>query len=352
MTAFSNVRYGNLQANAVALRWNKNVNLALTAQDFDGSVTTNVYTTAVSSPNFLSLSGATGSKAGEFFEGAPNNRIFWGIPPAPTGLTGTALSTSSIRWGWSNVADEEDFRVIRTSDSASLATLPINTTSWDQIGLTPDATQQVFIRAHNPLGDANSTSLTLATRSSTPTASAITAVTSATVNVSWNANSNPGYTIYEAQLSTDSTFSTATVTLSNTMTGTTTGFVALLPKTSYYFQVRSRNLDLVYSSFTTVISTRTSPETQVPVTAITVPAAGGYLTAFTTIQGAASDNLSGVTTTYVRIRRDSDIFFWTGSVWSASVADLTAVLSGPVTSRTWTYYAGAVTVVDGGVYTI
>jgi phosphatidylserine/phosphatidylglycerophosphate/cardiolipin synthase-like enzyme len=52
------------------------------------------------------------------------------IPPAPTGLTGTALSTAEVRLDWTDVAGEEGYKVERKLSSS---------TTWAQIGTTaPD----------------------------------------------------------------------------------------------------------------------------------------------------------------------------------------------------------------------
>ncbi len=114
-------------------------------------------------------------------------------PPIPTNLAGTALTSTSIRWSWFNVAGAEGFNV-HTSEHANLATLGENTLTWDEAGLSPNTryTRHVHSRNTEGLSDA-STAAHVYTRISTPSVGdfSLTVVSGNRVDVAVVPASNP-----------------------------------------------------------------------------------------------------------------------------------------------------------------
>jgi predicted phage tail protein len=79
-------------------------------------------------------------------------------PAAPSGLTATALSTSSIHVAWTdNSSNEAGFKIERSPDGSSGWTQVFLTnadaTSWDDAGLTAGTAYYYRVRASNAVGD-------------------------------------------------------------------------------------------------------------------------------------------------------------------------------------------------------
>jgi chitodextrinase len=97
-----------------------------------------------------------------------------GTPPAdPTGLSATALSSSSIELTWTdNSSDEDGFDIYRSLSSGSgyseLDTVGANVESYTDDGLDPDTTYYYRVYAYNSYGDSDYT-YDYATTDSAPT---------------------------------------------------------------------------------------------------------------------------------------------------------------------------------------
>jgi hypothetical protein len=81
-------------------------------------------------------------------------------PNAPTSLTATPASASSIRLAWAdNASNEADFRVERNDGGTfvEIATVAANTTTFNVTGLAADSTYTFRVRARNEGGDSGYT---------------------------------------------------------------------------------------------------------------------------------------------------------------------------------------------------
>lgn len=77
----------------------------------------------------------------------PSNTDCTAHPAAPSNLTGTGLSAPAIDLSWTdNSALEDGFQVERYG-SGVIATLPANTTSYRDVGVSSDVTYQYVVRA-------------------------------------------------------------------------------------------------------------------------------------------------------------------------------------------------------------
>jgi pimeloyl-ACP methyl ester carboxylesterase len=78
------------------------------------------------------------------------------LPLAPSGLTATALSATSVRLTWiDNSANESQFEIQRRPPSGSfvgLVTVPANTTSYTDTTVAPRSTYEYRLRAQNAAG--------------------------------------------------------------------------------------------------------------------------------------------------------------------------------------------------------
>ncbi len=88
-------------------------------------------------------------------------------PAAPSSLTATGISPSQIHLGWTDNADDETgFRVERSPDLVNwsvLATLAIDATGFDDVGLNAGATWHYRVFAFNTEGDSPSSDTASAT---------------------------------------------------------------------------------------------------------------------------------------------------------------------------------------------
>ncbi len=90
------------------------------------------------------------------------------LPTAPSGLSGTAESTTTITWSWTdNSGNETGFKVEDSSNNSKSGNLAAGTTSWQETSLSPNTSYTRHIHAFNTSGDSsssgNATTVTLST---------------------------------------------------------------------------------------------------------------------------------------------------------------------------------------------
>jgi predicted phage tail protein len=121
-------------------------------------------------------------------------------PAAPSNLVATAASTTQIDLTWQdNSSDEDNFILERCTGatctpSTPVATLPANTSSyWDQ-GLTPATTYRYRVRAHNAGGNSEPSNVAVAATRTTPPAAPTnlqaTATSASQIHLTWQDHSN------------------------------------------------------------------------------------------------------------------------------------------------------------------
>ena len=98
------------------------------------------------------------------------------LPTAPSGLSGTADSTTAITWSWTdNSSNETGFRVDDSSNNDKSGNLAAGTTSWQETDLSANTSYTRHVHAFSSAGDSaassNATSVTLSTA---PTSSNVT----------------------------------------------------------------------------------------------------------------------------------------------------------------------------------
>lgn len=93
-----------------------------------------------------------------------------GAPTPPTSLAGTALSSTVIRWTWTDASDDETQWVLQDSDGTTIATITSTTEgatgatiSYDETGLTPHTSYTRKVAAKSSLGTSSATSEVLVT---------------------------------------------------------------------------------------------------------------------------------------------------------------------------------------------
>lgn len=104
------------------------------------------------------------------------NNTGWAFPPTdPSGLAGTAISSTAITWTWTdNSSDEDGFRLLDTN-GATITSIAAGTTSVTETGLTRGTAYSRKVIAYAGSADSNPTStVSVTTRASAPTAPTLT----------------------------------------------------------------------------------------------------------------------------------------------------------------------------------
>ncbi len=97
------------------------------------------------------------------------NSTTWGVPPgAPAGLNAVATGSTTVDLSWTDgSADETGFRIERKEGVAGayagIGTVPANTTTFGDTGLSPNTTYYYRVFAFNPSGDSPSSNVDDAT---------------------------------------------------------------------------------------------------------------------------------------------------------------------------------------------
>lgn len=208
-------------------------------------------------------------------------------PPlsAPSGFSGTALSTSSLQWSWQDISGENGYRVLRATDNANLSgDLASDSTFWIQTGLTANTSQQVYVEAFNLDETASTSALTRYTLARKSINSDFSSVWITSATLTWDLNGNPSYTDLVLERSTDgAAFSLVASGPYNSLHPyTDTG---LSDQTTYYFRIKARNGDGVETSYDTTISTQTLAYPLPIVTSISTNTADNLSKIFVTVGG-------------------------------------------------------------------
>ncbi|MBD5407725.1 MAG: fibronectin type III domain-containing protein [Treponema sp.] len=192
---------------------------------------------------------------------------------APTGLTATAASLSSIKLSWNSVSGATEYQVYYSEDSsisnASLlcTTTPTSTstsTFTTAIGLKENTTYYFWVKAANSTTTSDYSSYAYATTICSPTGLIATAASSSSIKLSWNSvSSATTYYVYKSESSSSSTASVVSA-----VTSTSTTVTGLKANTKYYFWVKAATNTTIsdYSSYdyattNTAIASWTPPTT-------------------------------------------------------------------------------------------
>lgn len=170
-------------------------------------------------------------------------RLGSGAPPpgpaAPTGLNASAASSTRIDHSWTdNATNETSYKIERSSSSSGpwtqIATTGSNTTSYSDIGLTPQTTYHYRVRASNAAGDSaysNTATATTPPDTTPPTAPTNLVATSGArrIALAWTCSTDSGgsglagYEVFRSTSTTGPFNRIATVTGASTCSFTNTG---------------------------------------------------------------------------------------------------------------------------------
>ncbi|MBI5597593.1 MAG: fibronectin type III domain-containing protein [Elusimicrobia bacterium] len=253
---------------SIALSWNAAGNPGGTVFELQGStdgVGFAPYSTATASAlalNYLSpsatyafrLRAANADAVATAFTSIVSTRTLPPPPGAPGTPAGVALSTADVSWSWAPAPAASSYRVVRASDPAQILAVPSGN-SVVLSGLPPNALSGVAVQAVNETGTSSlSAAATAYTLASPPSALNVTAASSVSVSVAWNAGTNAAGTVFEAQISTDGVSFVA----GGTTTASSILVASLQSGSSYFLQVRALNGDGLATAFSNTVSTLTA----------------------------------------------------------------------------------------------
>jgi len=199
------------------------------------------------------------------------------LPSSPEAFLGTAESTSSIRWSWSNVANEDGYYLHDAAHVVKGST-GVNVISTVETGLSANTQYTRHVNAYNSNGSAESSDYSRYTWANAPAVSAFSNITPKSIRAVWTANGNPAGTQYQCENSTNNTTSEWTTASSWDSTG-------LSPNTNYTFRVKARNGDQVETSWVSLGSASTTNIWYVD-NSVTGPGGGSQDDPFKTINSA------------------------------------------------------------------
>ncbi len=154
-------------------------------------------------------------------------------PAAPTGLSTSGITQSSITLSWSKSTGATAYKV-RKSTSDSWTTLG-DVASYNFSGLSAGTSYNLQVRASNSGGDSGAASLsasTLPNAPAAPTGLSASGITQSSITLNWNKSA--GATAYKVRKSTSDSWTTLGDVASYNFSGLSTG-------ASYNLQVRASN---------------------------------------------------------------------------------------------------------------
>ena len=160
-------------------------------------------------------------------------------PGAPTNVSVTEWTTTSLVINWKDVSGDAGYRVERSVDGGAtftpLATVPANYPSYTNSGLTAGTTYRYRVVTLSPAGDSAPSATALGgTRIAAVTGTAIDSVTPTSVTLRWTDMAiETGYRI-ERSTNAGTSWTTVTDVAANVTTFTDTGRAAL---TEYHYRV-------------------------------------------------------------------------------------------------------------------
>ena len=182
---------------------------------------------------------------------------------APSGLSATATSNTTIDLSWQdNTVNEDGFKIARSTDGTSytdITTVGQDVTTYTDTGLTFNTTYYYQVRGYNLSGESNTVNASTTTQNTLAAPSLFTVTsgleTNTTIHLSWQDNSDneDGFTINGFDLD-NSMQSIGSVNLPAGTTSDTWG--GLVAYNNYAFEIRATNSsgvsdkDMVYGSTT------------------------------------------------------------------------------------------------------
>ncbi|OGS22446.1 MAG: hypothetical protein A2252_01250 [Elusimicrobia bacterium RIFOXYA2_FULL_39_19] len=177
-------------------------------------------------------------------------------PDAPAGISAIA-TVNSIQWNWTKGTNADGHRVKSSGDDVNLSgDLAQNVTYWDQTGFTANISTSIYIESFNVMGSSASGSYSKYTLADMPNPISFGSIGTDNIQVDFGSDNNSAGTFYCVEVSTMVDYSWGII-YENVWTANVV-HNTLNPDTSYYYRIRARNGDNVYSNYAANIDTATA----------------------------------------------------------------------------------------------
>ena len=173
--------------------------------------------------------------------------IYITLPPdPPSSLNATAISSSQINLSWTNVPDEDGYKLYRSLSASGtysqIETLGANVTTYSNTDLNPNTQYCYKVESYNSAGSSGYSPYDCATTDqdlpSSPSWFTATTYSNSQINISWEDVTNEdGYKLYRS-LSASGTYSQIETLGANVTTYSNTD---LNPNTQYCYKVEAYN---------------------------------------------------------------------------------------------------------------
>jgi len=242
------------------------------------------------------------------------------IPPAPTGVSALATSSSSITVTWDEVHDVVEYYIYRSSSESGTYTLVSTqkTNSYTNNGLSEGTTYYYKISSSNRSGESNiSLYASATTHPKTPTGIQATATSTSSITVIWDVvSSADGYNVYR------SFSSSGEYTLVGTTAATSYTDNDLSAGTTYFYKITAtkNESESVQSS---IVSEKTiSLNAPTGVSATAIPSSRAIYVSWDAVSGATRYYVyrsSSETDTYIHVGTTIDLsYIDTGLLYSTT----------------------------------
>ncbi len=186
------------------------------------------------------------------------------LPSPIYSFSGSALTTTSIKWQWSSALGVDKYRIYSATDNSLIAD-QVSSTTFIETGLSTNTAYGRYVRAVNTSGLGElSPKTTVYTLAAIPTNLYFISVFYTSVTFTWSANGNPYGTKYEVSQSVDNFQTNFSTPISATF-DTVVSISNLSPSTTYYFRVRAFNGDNIPTEFSQIVTTTTLSLPQVDI---------------------------------------------------------------------------------------
>ena len=164
-------------------------------------------------------------------------------PPAPSGLSATAVAHNRVDLSWTSSSGATSYKVERSTDNQTFAALPgsVTTTTYSDTSVVGSTTYWYRVKASNSAGDSASSTPASATTPpapasppAAPTGLTATSVGAAHVSLAWSASG--GATSYVVERSTNGT---SFGQIAGNVTSTSYTDMSVSRQTTYYYRVRA-----------------------------------------------------------------------------------------------------------------
>ncbi|MEW6536907.1 MAG: fibronectin type III domain-containing protein, partial [Candidatus Auribacterota bacterium] len=188
-------------------------------------------------------------------------------PTAPSNFYATSVAVSSIQWQFTDNASNETGLYVSSGTNTSMrlsgnlgpSAGVSGTVNWWETGLSLNTQYTRYAEAVNASGSSWSTAISSYTAASVPSGTTIISRSSYSVELDWSPNGNPepgtSYAVVYSSFSNFTLYYTADPL--STSTHIATSYIS--PSTTYYFKVRAKNGDGIYTDYDTTVSTKTLP---------------------------------------------------------------------------------------------